>query len=111
MAALAGGLIGQLFSLSPFMGLMPLTKAFIVVILGGLGGIVGAAVGGIILGLSESRQHVLRNIHGSVHVIWPDRAILLFRPQGLLSGRRVKMSIQTRLKREILAGAEWHPAG
>lgn len=88
MAALAGGLIGQLFSLSPFMGLMPLTKAFIVVILGGLGGIVGAAVGGIILGLSES---FVSTFYGTSMAQFMSfgliMAILLFRPQGLL-GRK-----------------------
>ena len=54
MAALAGGLLAQLYSVSPFMGSMPLLKAFIVVILGGLGSVAGAAVGGLILGMGES---------------------------------------------------------
>ena len=84
MAALAGGLIGQLFSLSPFMGLMPLTKAFVVVILGGLGGIMGAAIGGLVLGLSES---FVSTFYGTSMAHFMSFglivAILLFRPQGL----------------------------
>ncbi|HEX2891614.1 branched-chain amino acid ABC transporter permease [Vineibacter terrae] len=88
MAALAGGLIGQLFSLSPFMGLMPLVKAFIVVILGGLGGILGAAIGGLVLGLGESFVSTFYGASAAQFISFGlIIAILLFRPQGLV-GRK-----------------------
>ena len=54
LAAIAGALMAPLFSVSPFMGQTPLLKAFMVVILGGLGSIPGAAVAGLCLGLVES---------------------------------------------------------
>src|SRR3546814_4012541 len=41
LAAVAGALMAPLFSVSPFVGAAPLLKAFIVVILGGLGSIPG----------------------------------------------------------------------
>ncbi|MGH7070047.1 MAG: branched-chain amino acid ABC transporter permease [Acetobacteraceae bacterium] len=85
LAALAGGLFGQLYSLSPFMGATPLLKAFIVVILGGLGSVVGAAVGGIVLGMAES---ILATFYGASVAQLASFAIvmviLLVRPQGLL---------------------------
>lgn len=54
LAAVAGALMAPLFSVSPFMGATPLLKAFMVVILGGLGSLPGAAVAGLCLGLIES---------------------------------------------------------
>jgi branched-chain amino acid transport system permease protein len=54
LAALAGALWGQIYAVSPFLGERPLMMAFIVVILGGMGSIPGAALGGVILGFTES---------------------------------------------------------
>jgi len=54
LAAIGGALMAPLFSVSPFMGQTPLLKAFMVVILGGLGSIPGAALAGLCLGLLES---------------------------------------------------------
>lgn len=54
LAAIGGALMAPLFSVSPFMGQTPLLKAFMVVILGGLGSIPGAAIAGLCLGLLES---------------------------------------------------------
>jgi len=54
LAAIGGALMAPLFSVSPFMGQTPLLKAFMVVILGGLGSIPGAAIAGLSLGLLES---------------------------------------------------------
>ena len=46
LAALAGALWGQIYAVSPLLGERPLLMAFIVVILGGMGSIPGAALGG-----------------------------------------------------------------
>jgi branched-chain amino acid transport system permease protein len=54
MAAAAGGLVGPIFSLNPFMGTLPLVKAFIAVILGGMGSVAGAVAGGFAIGVSET---------------------------------------------------------
>jgi branched-chain amino acid transport system permease protein len=85
MAALAGGLYAQIYALSPFMGERPLIVAFIVVILGGMGSIPGAALGGVILGFTES---ILSTFYGAAVSSFVSFgvviALLIFRPWGLL---------------------------
>ncbi|HKJ58330.1 MAG TPA: branched-chain amino acid ABC transporter permease, partial [Halobacteriales archaeon] len=53
VVAVTGGLIGMAFSFQPLMGEAYTLKSFVVVVMGGLGSIVGALVGGILLGLIE----------------------------------------------------------
>lgn len=53
LAAAAGSLIGPIFLVHPHMGMAPLLKAFAIIILGGMGSIPGAILGGIILGVVE----------------------------------------------------------
>ncbi len=84
LAAAAGSIIGPLFQLNPWMGIMPQVKAFIVVILGGIGSIPGAFLGGLILGVAESfvstyASKAMADMLGFIIVI----GILLFRPSGL----------------------------
>ena len=84
LAAAAGAVIGPLFQLNPWMGIMPQVKAFIVVILGGIGSIPGALLGGLILGVAESfvstyASKAMADMLGFIIVI----GILLFRPSGL----------------------------
>lgn len=54
LAGLAGGLMAPIYTVGPYMGELPMLKAFVVVILGGLGSVPGAMLGGLLLGLSES---------------------------------------------------------
>ena len=84
LAAAAGAIIGPLFQLNPWMGIMPQVKAFIVVILGGIGSIPGAFLGGFILGVAESfvstyASKAMADMLGFILVI----CLLLFRPSGL----------------------------
>jgi branched-chain amino acid transport system permease protein len=85
MTALAGGLYAQIYALSPFMGERPLIVAFVVVILGGMGSIPGAALGGVILGFTES---ILSTFYGAAVSSFVSFgvviALLIFRPWGLL---------------------------
>jgi len=85
MAALAGGIYAQTYALSPFMGDRPLMVAFIVVILGGMGSIPGAALGGLIFGFGES---FLSTFYGSATSSFVSFgvviALLIVRPWGLL---------------------------
>jgi branched-chain amino acid transport system permease protein len=64
-------------------------KAFVVVVLGGMGSIVGATLGGILIGVTESLSAVyvasgLKEL--VVYVLF--LLILLFRPSGLLGKSR-----------------------
>ncbi|MGD0660614.1 MAG: branched-chain amino acid ABC transporter permease [Syntrophorhabdales bacterium] len=84
LAAVAGGLIGSLFSISPTMGSFALMKGIACIILGGLGSLPGAVLGGLILGLIDGILPSLTTTHiaglvGFATII----VILLFRPQGI----------------------------
>ncbi|MDO8541994.1 MAG: branched-chain amino acid ABC transporter permease [Opitutaceae bacterium] len=85
--AAAGGILYALNypSIDPLMGVVPGLKAFIAAILGGIGNIPGAALGGLILGTVETF------VGGSQWSTYKDAIafailiiILLFRPAGLL---------------------------
>jgi branched-chain amino acid transport system permease protein len=54
LAAVAACLVAPIFMISPSMGALLGMKAFVIVILGGLGSVPGAIVGGLILGLIET---------------------------------------------------------
>jgi branched-chain amino acid transport system permease protein len=54
IAALAGVLVAPFQSVIPSMGLLPLVKAFAIVIVGGLGSIAGSILGALLLGYSET---------------------------------------------------------
>ncbi|MGA2958433.1 MAG: branched-chain amino acid ABC transporter permease [Thermodesulfobacteriota bacterium] len=54
LAAAASSLIAPVYLVYPAMGSLPLIKAFVVIILGGMGSLPGAVIGGYLLGLIES---------------------------------------------------------
>lgn len=85
MTALAGGLYTQTYVLSPLIGERPLMIAFIVVVLGGMGSIPGAALGGLILGFVESFLGTFYGAAVSAFVSFGVvLALIIFRPWGLL---------------------------
>ena len=87
--------IGQRGSVDPAMGLLPVIKAFIAVVLGGLGSLSGAVLGGILLGVIEVmlRAYLPDGLLPyreaiSLSIII---GILLLRPKGLLGlGEQVR---------------------
>jgi len=86
LAAAAGALLGPVFVAYPSMGDLAALKAFAIVILGGLGSIVGATLGGFILALVEELgagyvSSSYRDAMGFLLII----VILLFRPTGLFA--------------------------
>lgn len=85
LAAVAGALMAPLFSVSPFVGSTPLLKAFIVVVLGGLGSIPGAAFAGLVLGLIESYASLFFSSSTADMVIFAVVMVMLvLRPKGLI---------------------------
>jgi branched-chain amino acid transport system permease protein len=85
LAAVAGALMAPLFSVSPFIGAGPLLKAFIVVILGGLGSIPGAALASLLLGITESVAGTFLSTGTADILIFAFLIVMLVvRPSGLL---------------------------
>jgi branched-chain amino acid transport system permease protein len=99
MGGVAGVLFGLHYSLiNPYTGFVPGLKAFTAAVLGGIGNIPGAVLGGIVLGLMEafaaSYLSILTN--GAFGAEYKDVfafavliLILIFRPKGLL-GEKVR---------------------
>jgi branched-chain amino acid transport system permease protein len=97
MAGIAGLLYALVFTqVHFFMGFFPGLKAFTAAVLGGIGSIPGAAVGGLFLGLIESvgpslflqglgipAPHQLKDVIAFVMLV----LVLIFRPQGILGER------------------------
>ena len=90
LAGVAGGLLGAMFTIEPTMGEWAVVKAFCVVIMGGMGNVPGAILGGIILGVAENvgagflpgGSSYKDGIGYAILIL-----VLLCRPQGLF-GRR-----------------------
>jgi branched-chain amino acid transport system permease protein len=88
LAGAAGALLGMVFPISPLQSEAYLGTAFTVCILGGLGSVVGAAVGGVALGLVESLAALLLGSENASLVSFVLLILLLaVRPEGLF-GRK-----------------------
>jgi len=84
----AGALVGALLAIAPGVGESLVVKGFAVLILGGLGSMPGAVVGGLILGVSESlAAGFVSSAYKDVIAFLVMIAVLLLRPEGLW-GRR-----------------------
>jgi len=86
LAAAAGALLGPVYVIFPQMGDLAAVKAFAIVILGGLGNITGAVIGGFILALAEELgagyvSSGYRDAMGFLIII----AVLIARPTGLFA--------------------------
>ncbi len=84
LAAVAGGLYGIIFSFNYEVGAMPTIIAFAIIILGGLGSIKGAIVGGLLYGISEQLATLfLGGIWGSAVAFALLIVVLIVRPSGI----------------------------
>ena len=94
LAGAAGVAFGMYYTkIEPLMGIIPGLKAFVAAVLGGIGIIPGAMVGGLLLGVIESL------VSAAGFSLWRDGLafvvlilILIFRPAGLL-GKNVREKV------------------
>ncbi len=89
LAGLGGALYASLYSLEPGMGSAYILKGVEAAILAGIGSVMGALAGGIVLGVAEAVGSIFlpaayRDVYGLVFLV----LILLFRPSGLFGPRR-----------------------
>src|SRR5690606_5803658 len=85
-AGIAGSVLSTTYPIYASIGALFLVKAFIIVVVGGMGSIPGAAIGGLVLGVIESfgatyvpGGTAYRDVFGLVIFL----IILLYRPQGI----------------------------
>jgi branched-chain amino acid transport system permease protein len=84
-----GGIVGGTFqSLSPGEDTRFLLASLVVVIVGGMGSIPGAALGALIIGLAEQLGLVYAPTYSVVFIFLIMAAVLAFRPQGLMGAQR-----------------------
>lgn len=88
LAGAAGALLSPIFLVYPDVGVVPVVKAFVIIVLGGMGSIPGAVVAALLLGLVESLGSVYislayRDVYSFLVLI----AVLLVRPYGLFGQR------------------------
>ena len=85
----AASLLMPIFYVSPTTGHVFVMVAFTVVVLGGMGSFLGAVVGGLIVGLTESFGGLyLGESLGQIGISLIFILILLFRPSGLFGDKR-----------------------
>ncbi|MGC1455186.1 MAG: branched-chain amino acid ABC transporter permease [Nitrospirota bacterium] len=85
LAATAGALIAPTYYIFPQVGSVFTLKAFVITVLGGMGSIVGATLGGVLIGIAESVGGVyLGSGWKDVIVFVLFLLVLLFKPSGLL---------------------------
>jgi branched-chain amino acid transport system permease protein len=89
LAGLGGALYASLYSLEPTMGSLFILKAVESAILAGIGTVIGALFGGVILGVTEGVGSIylpiaFRDAYGLVFLV----LILLIKPAGLFVGRK-----------------------
>jgi branched-chain amino acid transport system permease protein len=89
-AALAGAVIVPFSLVSPFVGHEFMLKAFVIAVVGGLGSVAGALVGGLLIGFVEAVTSLyIEASLGNAMVFAILIAVLLFRPWGLLGQARL----------------------
>ena len=89
LGGLAGLLLSTIFAFNPAAGAVELLKSFVIVVLGGLGSVVGIALGSLVLALAENYSILIMPsfLTGAVGFVLLV-LVLVFRPGGLF-GQRV----------------------
>ena len=87
LAAVAGVLLASTTYVTPWMGSGYLLKGFAVVIMGGLGSIPGALIGGFVLGFVDSFGQTYLGSYSYMFAFAFIMLVLIIRPQGLMGKR------------------------
>lgn len=89
LAGAAASLLGPVFFIYPTMGMVPILKAFVVIVLGGMGSIHGAVLGSYVLGIAESLgSGYIASDYGDLFAFGTLVVVLIFKPTGFF-GRQV----------------------
>ncbi len=89
-AGLAGAVIMPFSLVSPFVGGEFILKAFVIAVLGGLGSVAGALIGGLLIGFVEALSSLYISASlGNAIVFAILIAVLLYRPWGIFGQARV----------------------
>ena len=84
LAAAGGVLAGSMFQMGPFMGILPLVKGLLIIVIGGLGSLPGAFIAGMSLGLIDGLFPILfGHAWASLSPLFFVIFILVIKPQGL----------------------------
>jgi branched-chain amino acid transport system permease protein len=84
LAGFAGVVGGTALSISPGEDTRYLLASLVVVIVGGMGSVTGAAIGAIVIGLAEQFGLAYSPTYGVVYTFLIMVVVLAFRPQGIM---------------------------
>ena len=87
IAGLSGVLAAPMRGIEPYMGDLILGICFAVVVIGGMGSFIGAVLGGLIVGLSQSMITLVMPSASIIIIFVVMAAILLIKPRGLMGIR------------------------
>ena len=82
----------KLYYVTPLLGMLPGLKAFVAAVLGGIGSIPGAVLGGFIIGIAETFIKYYASEYVDAMVFGILILVLLFRPSGIL-GKKMKEKV------------------
>ncbi len=86
LAAASGGIIAPVFVIHAYMGEPLLMKAFLIIILGGMGSLPGAIMAGLLVGFMESFGMTYLGYYSQVLLFVFVILVLMIKPTGLFSG-------------------------
>ena len=87
IAGLSGVLAAPMRGIEPYMGDLILGICFAVVVIGGMGSFIGAVLGGLIVGVSQSMITLVLPSASIIIIFLVMAAIILIKPRGLLGIR------------------------
>jgi branched-chain amino acid transport system permease protein len=83
LAGIAGALAAPMWGVQPTMGNKILIPCFVVICLGGMGSLIGAVVGGLIIGVAVSLAILIQPFFSDLIIYVIMATVLLVRPRGL----------------------------